>query len=84
MTKTASSNHARDNRANQLNPNHPAYHSSRGHAPGEAQRLAGHDKSALDNHANQLNPNNAEYGGSSGVESTSAATGVGSSSSKSK
>ncbi|HLK99052.1 MAG TPA: hypothetical protein VK539_00630 [Myxococcaceae bacterium] len=29
-----------DNRANQLNPRHPAYHLSRGASPEEAQRLA--------------------------------------------
>lgn len=49
---------AQDNRANQLNPTHPAYHRSRGAAPGEAQRMAGQSKPAADNRANQLNPNN--------------------------
>jgi hypothetical protein len=29
-----------DNRANQLNPSHPAYHLSRGASPEEAQELA--------------------------------------------
>ena len=52
---------ARDNRANQLNPNHAAYHRSRGTAPAAAQQQASHSKPALDNHANQLNPNSATY-----------------------
>ena len=57
MSKSSKS--ARDNRANQLNPGHPAYHQSRGASPNEAQRVAEHSKSALDNRANQLNPNSA-------------------------
>lgn len=39
MSKSSKS--ARDNRANQLNPRHPAYHQSRGSGPDEAQRMAG-------------------------------------------
>ena len=39
MSKSLKS--ARDNRANQLNPTHPAYHQSRGNGPDEAQRMAG-------------------------------------------
>lgn len=54
-----SSNGARDNRANQLNPTHPAYHQSRGVRSDEAQRMAEQSKPALDNRANQLNPNHA-------------------------
>lgn len=52
---------ARDNRANQLNPAHPAYHLSRGAVSGNACELAAHSESTLDNRAEQLNPNNAEY-----------------------
>lgn len=54
-----SSKSARDNRANQLNASHPAYHQSRGVSSDGAQRIAEQSKPALDNHANQLNPNNA-------------------------
>ncbi len=39
MTK-ASSKRAIDNRANQLNPTHPAYYRSRGFAPDKAQSKA--------------------------------------------
>lgn len=39
-----------DNRADQLNPNNPAYQSSR--------QGSGASKAATDNRANQLNPNN--------------------------
>lgn len=46
-----SSNSARDNRANQLNPKHPAYHQSRGASAGEAQRMAEHGKPTPGNHA---------------------------------
>ena len=56
-----SSKSAQDNRANQLNPNHPAYHSSRGDSPEEAGRSAAQDQRSLDNHANQLNPNNDAF-----------------------
>jgi hypothetical protein len=52
---------ARDNRANQLNPHHPAYHLSRGCSPAEALDLAAHFQPALDNHGNQLNPNNPAH-----------------------
>ena len=57
---------ARDNRANQLNPTHPAYHRSRGVSPEQAQSRASHSKAALDNHANQLNPNNDAHRASRG------------------
>ena len=57
---------ARDNRANQLNPAHPAYHRARGLTPNQAQDQATHSQPALDNHANQLNPNNAAHQGSRG------------------
>lgn len=39
MSKNASKS-ALDNRANQLNPIHPAFHSSRGASPGQAQTQA--------------------------------------------
>lgn len=54
-----SSKSARDNRANQLNASHPAYHQSRGATSDDARRIAEQSKPALDNHANQLNPNSA-------------------------
>ncbi len=57
---------AQDNRANQLNPTHPAYHRSRGISVNEAQGAAAQSKAVLDNRANQLNPNHAEHAGSSG------------------
>jgi hypothetical protein len=50
-----------DNRANQLNPNHPAYHSSRGASTEAATDKAGHHQPALDNHCNQLNPSADAY-----------------------
>lgn len=62
-SKTNASKAARDNRANQLNPTHPAYHRSRGHDAPTSSQLASHDKSVLDNHSNQLNPNNPLYKG---------------------
>lgn len=59
MSKSSKS--ARDNRANQLNPNDPAFGQSRGVRSDERQRAAGPSKAALDNRANPLNPNNAAY-----------------------
>ena len=56
MAKNDPSKAAQDNRANQLNPTHPAYHRSRGASESEAIEQAGHSKPVLDNHANQLNP----------------------------
>lgn len=64
MSKSSKS--ALDNRANQLNPNHPAYHQSRGNSVIEAQRMARLYQPSLDNHANQLNPNHASYAASRG------------------
>ena len=58
MAKRCTSKAARDNRANQLNPAHPAYYRSRGVPAEKAGFLAAHAKPTLDNHANQLNPNN--------------------------
>lgn len=69
-----SSKTVRDNRANQRNPTHPAYHQSRGVSPSEAQRRAAQSKPARDNRANQLNPDSAAYEASRGglaVASTS-------------
>jgi len=43
-----SSRAAQNNRANQLNPQHPAYQSSR--------QGSGASQAAIDNRANQLNP----------------------------
>jgi hypothetical protein len=48
---------AANNRANQMNPNNPAYYSS--HAS---------TKAAADNHSNQLNDNNPAYWSSRGLE----------------
>lgn len=62
---------ARDNRANQLNPTHPAYHRSRGGSPEDAARSAGTSKPVLDNRSNQLNPNNAAHQAARGNRSTS-------------
>lgn len=61
-----SSKEARDNRANQLNSAHPAYHQARGASRSEAEYLASHSQAALDNHADQLNPNSAAYRASRG------------------
>ncbi len=52
---------ARDNRANQLNPTHPAFHQSRVVSADQVQAMAELSKTARDNRANQLNPNNAAY-----------------------
>lgn len=60
MTKSPSKG-AQDNRANQLNPAHPAYYLSRGASPQEAQERAAHSTATLDNHANQLNPEHDTY-----------------------
>lgn len=61
MSKTDPSKAAQDNRANQLNPTHPAYHRSRGVSESEAVDQAAHSKPVLDNRANQLNPNNEAH-----------------------
>lgn len=61
MPKKSLPKHARDNRANQLNPAHPAYHRSRGASAEKAESLAAHAQPVLDNRANQLNPNNDAY-----------------------
>lgn len=56
---------ARDNRANQLNPTHPAYHRSRGAAPQEAQRMA-------DEH--RMSPNGAPNEGAIVQESSNSSS----------
>lgn len=71
MAKSSLSKAAQDNRANQLNPAHPAYHRSRGVPAEEAESLAAHAQPALDNHANQLNPNNDAYRQSWGMSTRS-------------
>ncbi|CAH1370706.1 unnamed protein product [Tenebrio molitor] len=53
-----------DNRANQKNPNHPAY---RG---GTVTRGYTSQKAYLDNRANQLNPNNPAYWSSRGASAS--------------
>ena len=48
MSKTSNKDsapkHVRDNRGNQLNPQHPTYHQSRGSSPKSAQKLANSNK----------------------------------------
>lgn len=57
MTKKDKSSQAtRDNRSRQLNPENPAYTSSRGE--GGRSHV---DKASRDNRAKQLNPNNDAY-----------------------
>ncbi len=58
MGKKASSN-----RANQLNPNNPAYWSSRGIPSGVLPA----EKASLDNRTNQLNPEHPAYALSRGL-----------------
>lgn len=48
-----------DNRSNQMNPNNPAYDSSRG-GSGSSQGPS-MDQAGTDNRANQMNPNNPAY-----------------------
>lgn len=67
MAKCPLSKGARNNRANQLNPAHPAYHRSRGLSADEAEALAAQAQPALDNRAKQLNPNNDAYQRSRGM-----------------
>ena len=58
MTKKDKSSQAtRDNRSRQLNPENPAYKSSRG----EGAQSNSLDKASRDNRAKQLNPNNDAY-----------------------
>lgn len=52
---------ARDNRANQLNPTHAAYHRSRGISSSEAAQSAASTKPVLNNRSRQLNPNDPTY-----------------------
>jgi predicted DNA-binding protein (MmcQ/YjbR family) len=53
MSKSAPKQ-ARDNRANQLNPEHPAYYLSRGHSIEVALEYAVNSKSLRDNRSRQL------------------------------
>lgn len=48
---------ALDNRANQLNPQHPAYHRARGLSGGQAVKAAQHEPTKIGKSADQLNPN---------------------------
>ena len=58
MTKKDKSSQAtRDNRSRQLNPENPAYNSSRG----DGAQSDSLDKASRDNRAKQLNPNNDAY-----------------------
>lgn len=63
MGKSDRSKSAQDNRANQLNPTHPAYHRSRGTSQEAAPKQASSSKEVRDNRSKQLNPNNPEYSG---------------------
>jgi hypothetical protein len=69
-----SSKAARDNRANQLNPAHSAFHQARGNSPASAQLMVEQSKPVLDNRANQLNPNNAVHAASKGELKASSET----------
>lgn len=66
-----SSKSARDNRANQLNPIHPAYHQSRGSGPDEAQRMAELNNPTRDNRPDQLNSEDAVHAASPGESKAS-------------
>ena len=61
-----------DNRANQLNPTHPAYHQSRGSVEPAATSQATGQPAVVNNRANQLNPNNPAHqpGGASASKSS--------------
>lgn len=67
MAKKSLSRGARDNRANQLNPAHPAYHQSCGVPAEQAGSLAAHVQPALDDHANLVDPNSDAFGRSLGM-----------------
>ncbi|KAF0304557.1 hypothetical protein FJT64_023637 [Amphibalanus amphitrite] len=49
-----------DNRANQLNPNHPSYQGGTNRHNASFDQMA---RAAVNNRANQLNPNNPRYQG---------------------
>ena len=66
-TAAAADQSARDNRANQLNPNNDAYRSSRG-MDSPSRDFEDDEKAARDNRANQLNPNNEAYRSSRGLD----------------
>lgn len=53
---------ARDHRANQLNPQHPAYHTARGASPSEAAELAARERAKPE----QSSPPKSPPAGSSG------------------
>ncbi|GEM_PF-2388588 len=56
--ESASSKAARDNRANQLNPTHKAYHQARGASEITAPQAVIGTEVVRNNRANQKNPNN--------------------------
>ncbi len=64
-----STQQSQDNRANQLNPTHSAYHTSRGVEPDQASQEAVASKAVLDNRSSQLNPNNPSHGGGNSTSS---------------
>jgi hypothetical protein len=57
MSKQSLPKAARDNRANQLNPNHPAYHQSRGASPSQATDAV---KTAVGDQASPVEPSSGE------------------------
>lgn len=70
MSKSDPSKAAQDNRANQLNPTHPAYHRARGASESEAADQAAQSQPVLDNRANQLNPTSEAHRTSRGESRT--------------
>ncbi|GAB3647327.1 hypothetical protein GCM10028813_09580 [Ramlibacter alkalitolerans] len=63
---TTNSKSARDNRANQLNPLHPAYYLSRGKSPAEAQRRARESTFAVTSQVPQVVPDVSAHSAPSG------------------
>jgi hypothetical protein len=62
MFKQPKPQHTRDNRANQLNPFHPAYYISRGATPSEAAQAAARARTLADERAkvDQSKPENGQ------------------------
>jgi hypothetical protein len=72
MSKLSKS--ARDNRANQLNPEHPVFHQSRGASPDEAERMAAGSKPVLDNRASERHPSDVDDAASGGESKSSSSS----------
>ena len=60
-----------NNRTNQLNPSHVAYHMSRGASRAEAARLVRLSQPFNDNRSRQLNPEDEVYASSRGPDDAS-------------